>query len=81
MKVKETNCNAKPLFNPITISITFETLAELQEMWHRTNVCVSDALEHSNKEPYAPTDEERYDGVHDLWKAIDDKLKEVVLCR
>jgi len=46
MKIVQKNANR---FEPITVEFTFESEAELYDMWHRYNILSDSVMEHSTR--------------------------------
>ena len=76
IKVQKT----KKEFRPLTLEITVETEGELRALWHRMNCTFSSIISESDSPKYPCS---ANDDMHlgDIWKAIDNELKELNQCQ
>jgi len=70
MKVSA-QCTPIPAFNPVTLTVTVESLDELRELYHRLNIGITKVrAEAIGSRVPAPTKSHTYD----LWDEIDELL-------
>lgn len=82
MKAKRVD-NAR-VFDPVTIELTFETLAEIEQFWHRMNlgaVAMTSAVKNGYHNT-TPTGEELHDSsgyvdFAEIWYVAEDFLQEL----
>lgn len=72
-------------FEPVTIELTFETLPELEQFWHRMNfgssmmsLVVNDGYHTTAPTGKIACDESGYIDFAEIWHVVEDILQELV---
>lgn len=64
-----------PIFQPFSLSLTFESPAEAQEFYHRLNISPEAVVRAISPNRSCPTEWDGEFRLMDIWKAIRDEMK------
>lgn len=73
MKVTNTTSNSPKSFQPVTLSVTFESEDELKELWSRLNSSWASFVEHMGKYCFDNADLVEGD-IYPLWDHVNNIL-------